>query len=802
MDIQKIAIESAEKYHQFATEKKKSLIEHSIRKITHENAITSLHLFSPIASTEGLQIRIDDVLYDDQAFKIVEYDKDHLCLRLILQVPLDQIMARISPEKVHLLFDLRFLIQRVKSWYEDFGNNVAIPKKSPAIPLDLDSLKGIHPSEDQKEAIQGILSSPLSYVWGAPGTGKTQVVLAASILHCLKNGKKVLLTAPTNRAVEQILFGVLPILETAGISQDVFLRMGTPTKEFASQYPNICENTQLQRKLEEINALIQIQTGALNENEQLLKTYSNYKDDLFERERFEEAAKEIRSILLEMKSAVEQKKKEKEAEQSFEENYNLTKERIERNAEQQTIQKQKIRILSKQLKRSHSFLYRKLFAVRTEEIQKEFDEATTLLDDLAQKETELMALAEKYYKAYRTATEKYESACAFLRHKSDSVRAYRYRLRSLNLPNSAFAEMSTIESIQNFEALIQKGMDHFDQLFEKYGPDAAANYRSLKFKSKQIQEEIINLNNQLKHLKEQSSLQMNRCRVLATTLDLALIRVKPNDDFRPDHVFLDEAGYAPLIKAAPLTAYRCPLTLLGDHMQLPPVCEMSEEDIGKEENALIALWTQSALYIEDFFLKEYPMLYQRFLGHDAPFFRFMQKYDLTHSYRFGNNLASILAGSVYAENLTGNDEVHTELCFINAPRKLEQKGQLIKRQNLSECDAIAQFIEENEGLEIGVITPYRNQKEALKKRLPDLIEVNTVHGSQGREWDCVILSVVDTTDRFFTDSNLKISNGKKIINTAVSRAKKKLILVCDASYWSTQKNQLIGKILSISKEIQ
>ena len=81
-------------------------------------------------------------------------------------------------------------------------------------------------------------------------------------------------------------------------------------------------------------------------------------------------------------------------------------------------------------------------------------------------------------------------------------------------------------------------------------------------------------------------------------------------------------------------------------------------------------------------------------------------------------------------------------------------------------------------------------------------EVLTIHGSQGREWDIVILSVVDTTNKWFTNSKCTKSNGLKVINTAVSRAKKKLVIVCDANYWKTQQEQLIGKLISIGKEIQ
>ncbi len=101
----------------------------------------------------------------------------------------------------------------------------------------------------------------------------------------------------------------------------------------------------------------------------------------------------------------------------------------------------------------------------------------------------------------------------------------------------------------------------------------------------------------------------------------------------------------------------------------------------------------------------------------------------------------------------------------------------------------------------GVITPYRNQREILTKTVKKIglspETVLTVHGAQGREWDTVLFSVVDTDGKWFTTTLIPKSNGTQIINTAVSRAKKKLILVCDCEYWSRQSNELIGKLLQI-----
>ena len=101
--------------------------------------------------------------------------------------------------------------------------------------------------------------------------------------------------------------------------------------------------------------------------------------------------------------------------------------------------------------------------------------------------------------------------------------------------------------------------------------------------------------------------------------------------------------------------------------------------------------------------------------------------------------------------------------------------------------------------------PYRNQRALLagtakKSSYPQEVSL-TVHRAQEREWDTVLFSVVDTDGKWFTTTLIPKSNGTQIINTAVSRAKKKLILVCDYEYWSRQPNELIGKLLQIARPI-
>ena len=41
--------------------------------------------------------------------------------------------------------------------------------------------------------------------------------------------------------------------------------------------------------------------------------------------------------------------------------------------------------------------------------------------------------------------------------------------------------------------------------------------------------------------------------------------------------------------------------------------------------------------------------------------------------------------------------------------------------------------------------------------------------------------------------------GLKIVNTAVSRARRRLVLVCDKEFWTSKGNELIGRIAEESE---
>lgn len=82
--------------------------------------------------------------------------------------------------------------------------------------------------------------------------------------------------------------------------------------------------------------------------------------------------------------------------------------------------------------------------------------------------------------------------------------------------------------------------------------------------------------------------------------------------------------------------------------------------------------------------------------------------------------------------------------------------------------------------ETGIIAPYNEQVKALKREIREM-DAATVHKFQGKEKDTIILSTVDDEISDFADDPY-------LINVAVSRAKKRLILVVTGNEQIKERN--------------
>lgn len=165
-----------------------------------------------------------------------------------------------------------------------------------------------------------------------------------------------------------------------------------------------------------------------------------------------------------------------------------------------------------------------------------------------------------------------------------------------------------------------------------------------------------------------------------------------------------------MAKTLPLLTVNTLLTLLGDHMQLPPVCEADEREFAPSNNIMF-FWSQSALYLESVFNKELYELNVEYIDNVPAKFERIKKHNLTSTYRFGNKFTDTLDNFVYKIGLSSKLGNETNVYYVNVPEpkmRPTRKNGTISRANPEEALAIADLSHSIYN-DFVVITPYREQ---------------------------------------------------------------------------------------------
>ncbi|MFR7741879.1 MAG: AAA domain-containing protein [Acutalibacteraceae bacterium] len=93
----------------------------------------------------------------------------------------------------------------------------------------------------------------------------------------MKAGKRILIAAPTNNAVEQTLYGVLEVFEEAGIDyKGKLLRLGMASAAFAGKYPDACEDRVQIKLLASLTSQLQTVSADISKLEAHLKGIQSY----------------------------------------------------------------------------------------------------------------------------------------------------------------------------------------------------------------------------------------------------------------------------------------------------------------------------------------------------------------------------------------------------------------------------------------------------------------------------------------------------------------------------------------------
>jgi superfamily I DNA and/or RNA helicase len=97
-----------------------------------------------------------------------------------------------------------------------------------------------------------------------------------------------------------------------------------------------------------------------------------------------------------------------------------------------------------------------------------------------------------------------------------------------------------------------------------------------------------------------------------------------------------------------------------------------------------------------------------------------------------------------------------------------------------------QYAGETTKLDIGIISPYKEQRELLKESLQNFdynqylvneLDVKTIDGFQGEERDVIYISLV----RSNPNSEIGFLSDIRRMNVALTRAKKKLVVIMDTA---------------------
>ncbi len=197
--FQNLCVESSAKYLNFLkannnnTRGNETINVKKIDTIDAELNIFKINLSNKIYNIDYIyySFGFTNAAYSQLQLKIIEYDEDNRTLLIEkLDKNIDIILINQHIETFYVISDLRYLIENINTWYSNNLNYLNFNLQNSTIPEDkifcLDECDA-----SQRQAISTIFKNPLTYIWGPPGTGKTQKVLASAIITYIKAGEKL-----------------------------------------------------------------------------------------------------------------------------------------------------------------------------------------------------------------------------------------------------------------------------------------------------------------------------------------------------------------------------------------------------------------------------------------------------------------------------------------------------------------------------------------------------------------------------------------------------------------------------------
>lgn len=234
-----------------------------------------------------------------------------------------------------------------------------------------------------------------------------------------------------------------------------------------------------------------------------------------------------------------------------------------------------------------------------------------------------------------------------------------------------------------------------------------------------------------------------------------------------DMVIMDEASQCnTAVALVPILRGR-QLMLVGDPQQLKPVILLDEITNKK-------LKRQYGISPEHDYVKK--SVYQTFLASDAVSDEIL----LSYHYRCHPKIIEFNNRKYYNNKLViqSQDSSRQPLLFVDCRSSEMEK----KNTSTHEAEEIVSYIQEHPNENIGIITPFVNQRRRIKEMLNargiQNVDCGTVHAFQGDEKNKIIFSLA-ITPRTGQKTYDWLKNNRELINVATSRAREELIIMGD-----------------------
>jgi predicted DNA helicase len=295
-----------------------------------------------------------------------------------------------------------------------------------------------------------------------------------------------------------------------------------------------------------------------------------------------------------------------------------------------------------------------------------------------------------------------------------------------------------------------------------------------------IQHQITKIIKEISKIEEKIAQKiLKEAQVILCTNSSAALEFLKNFEF--DSAVIDEATQATIPSILIPICKAKKFILAGDHKQLPPTV-LSEKAKALSETLfekLIQIYPEKSVllnvqYRMNEILMKFPNkeFYEGKLKTDESIKNITLKDFKIKIPKFGNFWDKIL-------------DPRNVICFLDtskSERKFERiRAESTSKENPFEVEIVKSILEKvfEAGIKkewVGVITPYDDQLDLLRRALGELVEINTVDGFQGREKEIILISFV----RSNKEKILGFLSDLRRLNTAITRAKRKLICVGDS----------------------